>query len=343
MRVQFSCTCRAYLSLDGAPAVLVDLSSATTKYQQQVWSSGTLTDEAHTIVITYSGLSGAYGTGKVINIDALDVMGELTTPPTPTRYEQDDSHLKYTGAWVPVTEASDSAGSYTKASVTGAKLTIYFTGTSLTWIAKTSASFGQAYLSLDGAPAALVDLSSSTTRYQQAVWTSGTLTSGAHTVVITYANLSGAYGTGKVINVDALDVMGTLTSPTRYEQDDSRLAYQGTWAPTTEAADSGGSYTKANATGARVTITFTGTSLTWIAKTSQSFGQAYLSLDGADPVLVDLSSTVTKYQQAVWSSGNLSDGSHTVVITWANLAGAYGTGKYINLDALEVMGTLTGP
>jgi hypothetical protein len=96
----------------------------------------------------------------------------------------------------------------------------------------------------------------------------------------------------------------------------------------------------ASTSGAAVTASFSGISLTWIARTSPSYGKAQVTLDGGTPVLVDLYSPSTLYQQAVWSTGSLPNGSHTVTIAWTGQKNPASIATYVDLDALDVMGAL---
>ena len=200
-------------------------------------------------------------------------------PPSPaiTRHQQTDSRLVYAGTWGTYSTASASGGSYKRASAGSASVTVTFDGTYLAWIATKGTTLGKAYVSLDGGPAQSVDLSRSSVAYQQKVWNTGTLKKGVHTVKI-WRNPSNA--AGKYISVDAFDVAGTLqgavvVSPvsTRYEQTDSHFVYTPTWATFSTASASGGSYKRIAATGASVTVTFTGTRLAWIATAGTTLGQ----------------------------------------------------------------------
>jgi murein DD-endopeptidase MepM/ murein hydrolase activator NlpD len=126
---------------------------------------------------------------------------------------------------------------------------------------------------------------------------------------------------------------------TRYEQSDSHIAYAGTWYTFSTNAASGGSYLRAKTGGASATISFNGTYLGWIATRGTTLSKARVSLDGGDPVTIDLAASTVAYQQRVWNTGTLAGGNHTVKISWD----AYNAvGKYISVDAIEVAGTLTG-
>ncbi len=126
-------------------------------------------------------------------------------------------------------------------------------------------------------------------------------------------------------------------SLSRSQQTDARLAYAGSWQTFTTASASGGTYKRANTSGASVTVTFKGTYLAWIATTGTTLGTARVSLDGKASVRVDLARSAAAYQREVWNTGTLAAGVHTVKIWWdrANKAG-----KYISVDAFEVKGTL---
>jgi cell wall-associated NlpC family hydrolase/putative cell wall-binding protein len=265
-----------------------------------------------------------------------------------TRYEQNDSRLLYSGSWTAASTSSASGGSFRYSLASGASVTVSFKGTSLIWLAKKSPSYGLASVCLDGGAAVTVDLYSSTTKWIQKVWTSGPLSYGTHTVTIKRLGVKSASSGGTYINVDAFDILGSLAqataqvSPpppppgvTRYEQDSSKIAYSGTWLTYYASGASGGSYQYADSP-ASATITFTGTRLDWIATKGYTQGKASVSLDGGAAVTVDLYNSTTQRQVRVWSSGELSPGTHTVKITWLGQRSVSSGGTRVNIDAVEV-------
>ncbi len=112
----------------------------------------------------------------------------------------------------------------------------------------------------------------------------------------------------------------------------------GNWADFSRAAASGGSYGRANSAGSSATIHFTGTRLDWIAMTGTTTGIADVYLDDEFQTTVDLSASYAIYDVMVWSTGALLEGQHTVRIEMNEHNPA---GKYITLDAVDVVGTLT--
>jgi peptidoglycan hydrolase-like protein with peptidoglycan-binding domain len=67
---------KADISLDGGPATTVDLNGASTAYQQNVWSTGALSNGTHRIEIIPNELNVA---GTSIDVDAFDIQGTLPT------------------------------------------------------------------------------------------------------------------------------------------------------------------------------------------------------------------------------------------------------------------------
>jgi IPT/TIG domain len=132
-----------------------------------------------------------------------------------------------------------------------------------------------------------------------------------------------------------------VAPPVKYQQTSTSLLYSGTWSTISTTSASGSSYKRSYTAGAYVLIPFNGTRLDWVALKSTSQGKADVYVDGVqvtDPLApLDLYGA-TAYQKTVFSTGDLPAGYHTVKIQRSTLSA---TGKYINLDAAVVYGTLT--
>jgi hypothetical protein len=126
----------------------------------------------------------------------------------------------------------------------------------------------------------------------------------------------------------------------RYEQSDSHLAYEGRWKIGANAAASGGRYTFADHAGCSVTINFDGTYLSLIAKKSHNYGKASVTLDGTVVATIDLYSVNATYQRKVWNTGTLASGVHKVTIAWTGKKRTAALAANINIDAVDVIGTL---
>ena len=347
---------KAKVSLDGGTAKTIDLAAATVSYQQKLWETGTLSDSAHTVTIRWDASNAA---GLYVSLDAVDVIGTLTTAtaapftppaviPATTRYEQKDTRFTFAGGWIASSSDLASGTSFRFAGSTAtatATATATFNGTYLVWVGKKSPDNGQAKVTVDGGVPATVDLYDASATWQQQLWNTGVLPAGDHTVKIEWTGVKNANSLGASINVDAFEIAGTVTQApaapaVRYEQTDSRFAYAGTWTNSSSPAASGGTFRFSNTKGSAVTVTFTGSSLSWIAKKSPVYGNAKVTVDGGTPVSVDLYHATEIFKQKVWDTGALVPGTHTVKIEWAGTKNSAATGTNIGADAFDIIGTL---
>ena len=260
--------------------------------------------------------------------------------PALTWYEQTNSKITYTGAWTTGKDPGGSGGSYICADSKAGAL-IWFVGTHLDLLATKGVTQGKAWLSLDGGPPASVDLYNPTALHKQVVWSTGALTQGTHTVSLVWAGQESAAGGGTQVNIDALSVTGKLIQApvlSTSQQSNSLLTYRGAWKTSSTSSASGGSFRYADSSGASVTMQFSGVYVAWIARKSAASGEAKLTLDGGDPVVVDLYSASTLYRQKVWNSGVLDDGTHVLKIEWVGEKDPAASGTSIDVDALQLIG-----
>jgi beta-N-acetylhexosaminidase len=289
-------TGKADVFLDGEFIQTIDLANATAIYQQVVWSSGSIANGPHTVVISRNPDSAA---GKYVTLDAVEVLGSLTYP-------------------VPTITGLDPAGG----NVAGG-MSVVISGSGFTGLSGASAvTFG----------------GTNATSYVVNSATKITAVAPAHAEGAVQVQVTAAGGATADTAADDYTYT-TAPATTRYEQTDPHIAYSGAWTAFSTASASAGAYARANTSGSSVTITFNGTSLAWIAMKGTTTGKADVTLDGHAAGTVDLANSVAIYQQNVWSTGTLSEGVHTVVIS-RNAANT--AGKYITLDAVDVAGVLVG-
>ena len=143
----------------------------------------------------------------------------------------------------------------------------------------------------------------------------------------------------------AISTPGTI----RYEQTDlSMFSYTGTWTTYALPVHSAGSYNFTKTTGSKVTITFHGTGITYITCKDSIYGIAQVSLDGGAPDSVDLIIPLPDRantggwlgQQPVWSASGLSNTDPTLVIECTGAKNPLADGKFIGVDAVDVVGYL---
>lgn len=312
------------VTVGGAPATSYTVDSPT---QISAVVPAHVAGKADVVVATStSGTSGTAG------------IADNYTYVSPTHIEQNDLRLDYLGTWAGYSNPVFSGGSYFYTNQTGSSVMAAFTGTQLHLISRKGAVFGIANISVDGGAPVSVNLYSATDQYKQDVWSTGVLASGLHTVRITCSGQKDAAATNTYIGVDAVETDGTFSTVTNAQQNDSRLSYLGAWSGYSNAVFLGGSYAYSQSAGASVTVPFNGQKLDWIAARGPIFGIANVSVDGGAATKVDLYAPTAQYRQDVYSTGVLTNGLHTVTISYSGGKDSAATATIVNADAFEVVG-----
>jgi hypothetical protein len=127
---------------------------------------------------------------------------------------------------------------------------------------------------------------------------------------------------------------------TRYEEDNPKLVWDGSWTFTGGADDSGGSCPYTDSAGSSVTIKFSGISFSFITRTGLALGKVKVTLDSGSPIMVDCYSATPEYQQIVWAADPLEPGTHYVKLECDGSMNPASGGTGIYVDAFAVTGTL---
>jgi uncharacterized protein (TIGR03437 family) len=124
---------------------------------------------------------------------------------------------------------------------------------------------------------------------------------------------------------------------TRFEQNDPRITYTGTWYPNANSLESGGSALLANLNGSQAVVIFNGTGITWVGASDYYSGICYLTLDGA-PVSVDTSNSLgaTLYQQPLFTVRGLAAGLHRMTIEVIHSHDGSTNQSWIWVDAFDI-------
>jgi 5-hydroxyisourate hydrolase-like protein (transthyretin family) len=257
------------------------------------------------------------------------------------RTQETSTSLRFAGSWTSSAGVSYSGGAYKKSASAGGAVAIKFTGNYLAWMATKASSMGIARVTLDYGTPVEVDLYKSSTAYQQKVWaTPATLASGTHTLIIEWTGKKNPASTGTYINADAFDTLGSLTTaPLRYQENNAKVIYSTGWTSAASSWASAGTYRYASAVNAKVTVKFTGTSITWVGVKAANYGKAKVTLDGVYKGTIDLYSASTKWGAKLYSV-NVPSGNHTLVITYTGTKQTASSGTRISADAFDVLGTL---
>ena len=354
----------AKVTLDGA-VYYPDLYTASTKYKQTVWSRTGLTDGPHTLVIERNGTRNASSSGYTINLDALSIVGTLTAVGS--------------SGYTLTTGVSSGSGTVTRnpdlaTYTSGTQVTLTATPTSGSiftgWSGGATGSTNPLTITMDGDKTVTANFQASGpityTLATSVAAGSGTITrspdlaayaSGAQ-VTLTATPATGYVFAGwggnasgstnpLVVTMSANKTITATFAPvsfavTRYEESNALLAYSGSWLKSSGLSYSRGALVYTNSSDAKVTATFTGTAISYIARTGPTSGKAKITLDGAS-YTVDLYSSGTRYRQAVWSATGLSASTHTLTIEYTGSCNSLSGGNTVTLDALDITGTLVAP
>jgi hypothetical protein len=328
------------ISIDGEPPVYRDLYDPSSLHRQSVFARTDLSDTTHTATILCDGAA--------INIDAVRVLGSLSQAAAPVRNQQDDARIKYAGTWATSWTWSASGGSLAYVDSPGSAVNVTFDGTYLALYARKGPGFGKAQVCLDGGAPVLVDLYAPSDQYKKRVYNTGLLKDGSHSLSIYWTGLRNSAASGTKIDVDTFDVLGTLADGSepapilwRYQQTDPKLIYMGNWSNAATWSASGGSLYSTAVPGAAVLFQFRGTSIALVGKKAPWYGQATVTLDGAEHN-VDFYSASQQYKQQVWGESGLApDVLHTLTIKCAGTpTSGPSTAVGISLDALDITGYL---
>ncbi|MFL5999295.1 MAG: peptidoglycan recognition protein [Streptomyces sp.] len=141
---------------------------------------------------TSSSRTAKPGTASTWSMKAYDVAGNTrTSSPSYTPMILQETSATKSGSWTTRSSTSYLGGKSYSSGSRNASLTWTFTGKSAAWVVSRASTSGQAYVYVDGAKVATVDLKSSATAYRQAIWTKSWTSSAKHTVKIVVVGTSG--------------------------------------------------------------------------------------------------------------------------------------------------------
>jgi len=299
-----------------------------------------------------------------------------------TRVEEDGAGVTFEGTWFDNGSAGHSAARAKLAMDPGARVTFNFVGTGASWIAYRDEWSGIGEVYVDGSFVDSVDTYATPAQAQAVMYTVQGLTSGAHKLEIrATGRRSGASG-GSWIWVDAFDqIAGGTTSggdggdgggdgggddgggggggggPTGatvlIEENDPRIGFTPGWHANNSSVHSGGRAVLSMEAGARATLDFNGTAVTWLAYRDEWSGIARVYLDGQLVAEVDTyaapvaasglhsqslrRSQGSSAQSRMYAISGLPAGDHQLVIEATAQRNPASGGSWIWVDAFEVV------
>jgi hypothetical protein len=271
-------------------------------------------------------------------VDAFEVEPQLVS-----HLQEADPDLVYSAGWSQAPDGFTWSGGNAfnpgepppGAKVTetaGAKVTLSFRGTSVSWRGYRGPDAGIARVSVDGGAPIEVDTYARDWKVQDVLFTASGLSDAPHTLTIEATGRANGASSAAKIFVDAFDV----TKPgRRFEEAHPSITYGGSWVRRNDARvwSEGGAATSQQA-GATVTFSFTGSSVSWIGcEKSSAGGRARIYLDGAFVKEVSLYRPIPieGYQRTIFRADGLTNGPHTLTLEVMSTNGAY-----VVVDAFDV-------
>ncbi|HZF14569.1 MAG TPA: Ig-like domain-containing protein [Steroidobacteraceae bacterium] len=321
----------ARVFVDGVHAADIDLFARTDEVSVPVFTASGLSDGPHTLAIEATGTKNAEAVATVVLVDAFDVPGLPVS-----RLQDTDPDAHYTAGWT----ASDTSKSWssryaTLTNAAGARASLTFEGTSISWIGYRGPETGIANVYVDGILARTVDTYSPNQKVQDSLFSVTGLADAAHTLTIEATARANPSSSGAWIAVDAFDV--TL-SGTRHEESDSSAVYTGDWfRGNHNRAWSGGVAAESQTAGARTDFTFTGNAVRWIGLRGPQTGIANVYLDGALLGEVDTHAASEGFQDTVLELQGLAYGQHTLTIEVTGRKNPAATNYWVVVDSFDVL------
>jgi len=304
------------------------------------WNTASVSDGSHTITAIARDAAGNHTESTTITVT---VANNAPPPPPPgtTRFEETDPSIAYSGGWTPNGSFSWSGGTAAFSTAPGARATFTFTGPSVSWIGGRASSTGIARISLDGTFLTEVDTYSKTLEVRVTMFAATGLTNTSHTLTIEVTGRQNASATGALLVVDAFDVPAATIS--RLQETDPSITYSAgslvapDWMPfDTSRTWSAGLATLSTVTGAKASISFTGTGISWIGARGPQTGKARVTLDGVVFPPIDTYSAAEQIQAEIFTKQGLADTNHTLTVEVTGEQNAASTSPLIAVDAFEV-------
>ncbi|TFB68595.1 hypothetical protein, partial [Cryobacterium sp. Hz9] len=126
-----------------------------------------------------------------------------------------------------------------------------------------------------------------------------------------------------------------VTARTVIDSSSPRISYSGTWRSTRSTADRGGSVRFQSSAGS-ASMTFEGTSVAYITRTTKDSGKSNVSIDGKVVTSVNGYSATSVHQKTAFSTTNLTSGSHTITISRTGKRDVRSSGTNSIVDAFVV-------
>jgi alpha-amylase len=260
-----------------------------------------------------------------------------------TRIEQDNPTITYSGNWYSNESPLHSGGVAALTNAPGARVTLSFTGTGITWVGVVDGYSGLATAYVDGTMK-IVDSYANPAAYQHAVYGVRGLNAGPHTLTIEVTHERAGKTEGSWVWIDAFDIEngqpvpgGIAASSGHVEENNPALIFTGRWYGHSGPDHNGGGAVLATDTGSRATITFNGTGVSWSGFRDEWSGVARVYVDNELKATIDTYLSPSQAHTVPYSIDGLASGTHSMTIEATGTRNQSSKGSWIWLDSFDVV------
>ena len=322
----------ARVFVDGGFVSDVDLFARRNESSARIFTVQGLSESTHTLTIEVTGQKHPDSQFNLVLVDAFDVPA-----PVVSHLQDTDPDISYTTGWTGGDFSKPwSGGAATLSTTPGAQATLTFSGTAISWVGYRGPEAGIARVFLDGVLAGEVDTYFRAPRIQDTLFTATGLADASHTLTIEATGLKNSASTDTLVLVDAFDV---TKSGTRFQEEGPSVTYTGNWIHgNLNRSWSEGTISESSTPGAQVTLTFTGTAVSWIGCRKATTGIARVFLDGVFVQEIDTFEPfpIEGYQHTVFTATGLVDGIHTLTIEATGRKNPAASAAWVVVDAFDV-------
>lgn len=266
-----------------------------------------------------------FAAGELFVASASSLTAYTPSVAPPVTVEQTAGTVTY-GGWVRASLHAALAGAVRRSATAQDSSSYGFTGTAASWIGFAGPAAGRASVGIDGKTPRIVDLYAAN-QTRKVVAFSG-LPAGRHTIRVVVLHTRNPKSSGFAVTTDGFAV-GTK----RLDDAANAVAYD-SWIGVSDPAASGGSYRTSATTGATVSLTFSGSSISWITATGPAAGKADVVIDGVDQGVIDLYSTSQHWR--VPETYHVAAGQHVLHVTALGTSSPAATGASVVVDAFTL-------
>lgn len=329
------------VSVDGGAAVEIDTYSATRNPSALLWESSRLAAGTHVVSFAATGNSNPASGGTTVAIDRADVQRTVATIDADKRGPGPD-RFSYGEGWGTAHGIPDLyAGTANWSSGANQSATFSFSGRQAWLYAVRDSDQGTMMVSVDGGAAVEVDNYAPAREPSARVWSSELLPAGQHTVTITTTGQGNPASSGSNVALDRAEfdqsnpnhTVDANVKGTGLDQ----VEYSSGWGSTSGVGDMyAGTANWSPTAGSTATFRFEGSRAVLRAVRDADQGILSVRIDGGPAVRVDAYSSSRDGSAALWDSGELAFGEHTIVATVTGDRHPDASGTTIALDCFDV-------